>query len=73
MSIARCPNPRCSSSPALKYAELRGSDMDIHGWQMVCVLCGVSGPVVNYGPKDERGERAVRAWNEMAGCADVVA
>jgi hypothetical protein len=47
--------------------------MDIHGWQMVCVLCGVSGPVVNYGPKDERGERAVRAWNEMAGCADVVA
>jgi hypothetical protein len=65
MPIARCPNPRCPSSPRLKYAELRGSDVDLHGWQIMCVLCGVSGPVVTCGPEDERGDRAMRAWNEM--------
>lgn len=66
MTIAPCPTPQCPSRPALKWADLNGTGVDIRGWQIMCESCGCSGPVANAGPEDEWTERALIAWNKMA-------
>ena len=66
MTLAPCPTPRCPSRPALKWADLHGTGVNIHGWQIMCEACGASGPVCSEGPEDERAERALMAWNKMS-------
>lgn len=66
MPIAPCPNRNCQSRPALRWADLSGTDINLHGWQIMCEACGTSGPVIVTGPENERAELALIAWNKIS-------
>jgi hypothetical protein len=70
--IAPCPTPNCPSRPALKWAELHGTGVDLVGWQIMCELCGCSGPAIRLSSGHAKtvharaADRAGPLWNRMS-------